>query len=130
MLVCPRTSTNYKIGEFRKSYAIGLAKIQEQAVLKGWNLDPSPLSDKVIEDISPNEKYVTKIIVNPFEEFEVPYFVNDGTVENFVYDTTVNDTCATFDVTFYQDAIGLLSSEKLGVLDNDSIGFEQEFSNY
>jgi len=37
---------------------------------KGWNLDPSPLSDKVIEDISPNEKYVTKIIVNPLEDFE------------------------------------------------------------
>ena len=27
-------------GDFRKFYAIGLAKIQEKAELKGWNLDP------------------------------------------------------------------------------------------
>ncbi len=33
-------SWNDPNGEFRKSYAIGIAKIQEQAVLKGWNLDP------------------------------------------------------------------------------------------
>ena len=33
-------SWNNPNGEFRKSYAIGLAKIQEKAVLKGWNLDP------------------------------------------------------------------------------------------
>ena len=70
------------------------------------------------------------VIVSPFEIFDVPYFVNDGDVENFVYDTSVNDTCAIFDVTFYENSIGLLEGEKLGVLDNDSIGFQQTFTNY
>ena len=60
----------------------------------------------------------------------MPYFVNDGSVENFVYDTSVNDTCAIFDLTFYENSIGLLEGEKLGVLDNDSIGFQQIFTNY
>ena len=70
------------------------------------------------------------VIVNPLETFEVPYFVNDGVNENFVYDTTVNDTCAVFNVTFYEDAIGIGSDDKVGILDNDSIQFEQVFTNY
>lgn len=70
------------------------------------------------------------VIVNPFEVFEVPYFVNDGTTEDFVYDTSVNDTCAIFDVSFYENSIGILEGEKLGVVDNDSIVFQQVFTNY
>ncbi|NQX90594.1 MAG: T9SS type A sorting domain-containing protein [Flavobacteriales bacterium] len=69
------------------------------------------------------------VIVNPFEVFEVPYFVNDDP-NNFVYDTSVNDTCALFNVTFYQDEVGLFSDDKVGVLDNDSIQFTQVFQNY
>ena len=30
-------------GEFRKNYAIGLTKINELAVLKGWNIDPNAI---------------------------------------------------------------------------------------
>ena len=36
-------SWNDPNGEFRKNYVIGLAKIQELAVLKGWNLDPNAI---------------------------------------------------------------------------------------
>jgi hypothetical protein len=47
----------------------------------------------------------------------------------FAFDPAVNDTCARFDVGFYASSIGLLHTEKVGVPDNDSIVFTQEFLN-
>ena len=49
--------------------------------------------------------------------------------DDFVFDDTVNDTCAIFDVSFWESSIGLLHTEKVGVVDNDSIAFKQVFSN-
>lgn len=49
--------------------------------------------------------------------------------DDFVFDDTVNDTCAIFDVSFWESSIGLLHTEKVGVVDNDSIAFQQVFSN-
>ncbi len=35
---------------------------------QGWNIDPSPLKDKIIE-VGPKKSYKTKIIVTPLEQF-------------------------------------------------------------
>ncbi|MFT4777686.1 MAG: hypothetical protein ACJAU0_000076 [Flavobacteriales bacterium] len=75
------------------------------------------------------ENAFSQVVVSPLEVFDTDYAVN-STPNDFVFDETVNDTCATFDVSFYQDNIGILISEKIGVPDNDSIVFKQEFSNY
>lgn len=75
------------------------------------------------------ENAFSQVVVSPLEVFDTEYAVN-STPNNFVYDETVNDTCAIFDVSFYQDNIGILVDEKIGVPDNDSIVFKQEFTNY
>ena len=49
--------------------------------------------------------------------------------EDFVFDEGVNDSCAVFDVSLWQSSIGLLHTEKEGVMDNDSIVFQQVFAN-
>ena len=49
--------------------------------------------------------------------------------ENFVFDSEVADTTATFAVSVWQSSIGLLHTEKVGVPDNDSIVFHQVFEN-
>lgn len=43
----------------------------------GWSVDPTPLSDKVIEDLAPNEEYKTTVEAWPLESFEPGiYYVN------------------------------------------------------
>ena len=71
----------------------------------------------------------SQVVVAPLEVFDTEYAVNSAP-NNFVFDETVNDTCAIFDVSFYQDNIGILTGEKVGVPDNDSIVFQQTFTNY
>lgn len=71
----------------------------------------------------------SQIVVAPNEVFTTNYAVNSNP-NNFVFDTSVNDSCAAFNVSFYQDQIGILSSEKIGVPNNDSIVFVQRFENY
>jgi hypothetical protein len=66
--------------------------------------------------------------VAPYEVFNTGYYVNDAP-NNFAFDPTVNDTCATFEVSLWESSIGLLHTEKVGVLDNDSIRFDQVFLN-
>ncbi len=36
---------------------------------QGWNVDPSPLKDKIIE-VAPGQSYTTKIMVKPLEDFK------------------------------------------------------------
>jgi hypothetical protein len=48
---------------------------------------------------------------------------------DFAFDEGVNDSCAVFDVSCWQSSIGLLHTEKEGVMDNDSIVFQQVFAN-
>ena len=68
--------------------------------------------------------------IPPATTFTTGYFVGDGPAGPvFAFDPTVNDTCARFDVGFYASSIGLLHTEKVGVPDNDSIVFTQEFLN-
>lgn len=37
---------------------------------QGWTMDPSPLSDKVVEDIGPGESYTVTMKAQPLEELE------------------------------------------------------------
>ncbi len=71
----------------------------------------------------------SNIVVLPNEIFTTDYAINSAP-NNFVYDVNVNDTCAVFDVSFYQDRIGILSGDKIGVPNNDSLVFKQVFENY
>lgn len=76
-----------------------------------------------------NLNQFSNINVAPNEVFTTEYAINSAP-NNFVFDTTVNDTCATFDVSFYHDPIGILADDKIGVPNNDSLVFQQVFENY
>lgn len=71
----------------------------------------------------------SNIFVGPNEVFTTDYAVNSAP-NTFIFDPSVNDTCAVFDVSFYQDPIGVFSGEKIGVPNNDSLVFKQVFENY
>lgn len=78
--------------------------------------------------VFPNGFSLTNI--PPASTFTTGYFIGDGPAGPvFAFDPTVNDTCARFDVGFYASSIGLLHTEKVGVADNDSVVFTQEFLN-
>lgn len=66
--------------------------------------------------------------VAPEAPFETDYAV--GVAPNaFAFDPAVSDTAASFEVAFYESSIGIQHQQKVGVLDNDSIGFTQVFAN-
>lgn len=66
--------------------------------------------------------------VLPEAPFTTPIYLGSNPQgEDFVFDTGVSDTTATFDVAVWQSSIGLLHTEKVGVPDNDSITFQQVF---
>ena len=62
------------------------------------------------------------------EEFTTGYYVG-APPANYSFNPFVSDTAASFEVTFYESSVGLLHQQKVGVLDNDSIGFTQVFAN-
>lgn len=66
--------------------------------------------------------------VAPDSEFTTGYAVGAPSV-NYAFDNTVSDTSATFSVSFWESSIGIQHQQKVGVLDNDSIAFEQVFAN-
>lgn len=49
---------------------------------QGWNVDPFPASDKVIENVVPGHTYTTTIKVNPLEEFSPGIYYVQFTVES------------------------------------------------
>lgn len=61
-------------------------------------------------------------------EFTTGYYVGLPPA-SFAFDPTVSDTAAAFEVTFYESSVGLQHQQKVGVLDNDSIGYTQVFAN-
>lgn len=71
--------------------------------------------------------------VAPFEEFNTPYYIQTGAngvvPSGFAFADPGNDTAATYEVSLYEDAIGILEQERVGVPDNDSIVFTQVFRN-
>ena len=80
-------------------------------------------------DIEDYQNDFSIVVVGPESFFTTDYAVNSAP-NNFVFDDTVSDTTATFNVSFYADNIGILSDEKVGVPDNDSLVFQQVFQNY
>jgi hypothetical protein len=79
--------------------------------------------------ISDFENSFSNTSVLPFEVFETGYYISDGVEQDFAFDPTVSDTCATFDVSFYEDPIGIYYLDKVGVVNNDSMVFQQVFTN-
>ncbi len=69
------------------------------------------------------------VVVQPDETFTTDYAINSAP-NDFVFDASVSDTTATFEVSFYEDKIGILFEEKIGVPNNDSLVFHQVFQNY
>lgn len=69
-------------------------------------------------NVLPNSVFTTTI-----------YIGSNSQGEDFVFDSSVNDSCAIFDIGIWQSSIGLLHNEKVGVPDNDSITFQQVFTN-
>ncbi len=71
--------------------------------------------------------------VAPFEVFTTPFYIQTGangvTPSGFAFADAGNDSAATFEVSLYEDAIGILEQERVGVPDNDSIVFVQPFRN-
>ena len=53
---------------------------------QGWNVDPTPLSDKVIEDLEPGQTYQSTILAQPTEDLDAGiYYLNvevDGDQED------------------------------------------------
>ena len=83
------------------------------------------------EDVSedfPNFFQNTNVL--PESIFTTGMYIGSNPQGNdFVFDESVNDSCAVFDVSLWQSSIGLLHTEKEGVMDNDSIVFQQVFEN-
>ena len=76
--------------------------------------------------------------VEPSSTFNEQYYIQEPLVENgqvlvepsgFAFSDPGNDTAATFEVSLYEDAIGILEQERVGIPDNDSIVFVQSFRN-
>jgi hypothetical protein len=81
-------------------------------------------------DVSVYETTVQNTNVQPLTPFNTTLFIGNNPLgENFVFDSEVADTTATFAVSVWQSSIGLLHTEKVGVRDNDSIVFHQVFEN-
>lgn len=99
-----------------------LSNNQADNITSGFKVD----YDGTIWD---NLNSFSNIVVLPNEVFTTEYAINSAP-NNFIFDSTVNDTCAIFDVSFYQDRIGILSDQKIGVPNNDSLVFKQVFENY
>lgn len=99
-----------------------LSNDQADNVTSGFKIDFDGAIENYLNTFS-------NIFVGPNEVFTTDYAVNSSP-NLFRYDPEVNDTCAVFDVSFYQDRIGFLADEKIGVPNNDSIVFKQVFENY
>ena len=88
----------------------------------------------------------TEDYLNPFSLTSVPpssvfneqYYIQEPYIENgvvlvepsgFAFSDPGNDTAATFEVSLYENSIGILEQERVGVPDNDSLVFTQVFRN-
>lgn len=120
--------THFKVNppQFMRSnidtYQRNLSSTQADNVTSGFKIEHEGTIWNYLNDFS-------NIFVAPNEIFTTTYAVNSNP-NNFVFDPDVNDTCAVFDVSFYQDRIGFLSNQKIGVPNNDSLVFKQVFENY
>ena len=85
-------------------------------------------------DVETLENPFSTTVVSPFLPFNVPYYIQEGNAtispSDFAFSAPGNDSCATFEVSFYEDNIGILYQDRIGVANNDSMVFTQEFSNY
>lgn len=68
--------------------------------------------------------------VLPASTFTTGHYVGTNPEgSDFVFDTSVSDTAAVFNVSFWETSVGIFQEQKIGVPDNDSIVFQQVFLN-
>jgi preprotein translocase subunit SecB len=80
--------------------------------------------------VSVNDNFFQNTNVATETIFTTGFYVGDNPQgDNFVFDSSVNDSCAIFDVSIWESSVGMLHQEKVGVPDNDSITFQQVFIN-
>lgn len=92
------------------------------------------LTDEVVDMLNPYS--LTSVL--PQSVFEVGYYIQEPLIENldtlveasgFAFSHPGNDSAATFEVSLYENSIGILEQERVGIPDNDSIVFTQVFRN-
>ena len=90
--------------------------------LKAPGIEAEEFTNEFIQNVS--------VPVGPFStEFLSELLDESGTQSDFVYDTSLSDSIATFEVSIWEEEVGYYTNQT-AVFDNDSIGFDQVFDNY
>jgi hypothetical protein len=83
---------------------------------------PIPYTNQFIQNVS--------VPVGPFStEFLANLLNEQGSSSTLIYDTSLSDSTATFEVSLWEEEVGFYT-DQTQVFDNDSIGFRQVFDNY
>ncbi|MBM71473.1 MAG: hypothetical protein CL847_01640 [Crocinitomicaceae bacterium] len=83
---------------------------------------PNEYTNEFIQNVS--------VPVGPFStEFLADLLNESGAQTDLIFDTSVSDSIATFEVSLWEEEVGIYTDQTT-VFDNDSIGFNQVFSNY
>ena len=90
--------------------------------LKAPGIEAEEFTNEFIQNVS--------VPVGPFStEFLSELLDESGTQSDLVYDTSLSDSIATFEVSIWEEEVGYYTNQT-AVFDNDSIGFDQVFDNY
>jgi hypothetical protein len=83
---------------------------------------PVPFTNQFIQNVS--------VPIGPFStEFLANLLNEQGSPSSLIFDTSLSDSIATFEVSLWEEEVGFYTDQAL-VFDNDSIGFLQVFDNY
>jgi hypothetical protein len=83
---------------------------------------PTLFTNEFIQNVS--------VPVGPFStEFLADLLNTSGSSTNLVFDTSLSDSIATFEVSLWEEEVGFYT-DQTSVFDNDSIGYRQVFDNY
>tara|TARA_B110000444_G_scaffold243049_1_gene260964 strand:- start:3002 stop:4960 length:1959 start_codon:yes stop_codon:yes gene_type:complete len=90
--------------------------------LESPDILPIPYTNQFIENVSvPVGPFSTEFLANLLNEL--------GSPSDLIYDVSLSDSTATFEVSIWEEEIGFYTDQSQ-VFDNDSIGFRQVFDNY
>lgn len=90
--------------------------------LKAQESDPVEYTNEFIQNVSvPVGVFTTEFLANLLDE--------SNSQSDLVFDTSLSDSIATFEVSFWQEEVGFITNQT-AVFDNDSIGFDQVFDDY
>ena len=84
--------------------------------------DPDEYTNEFIQNVS--------VPVGPFStEFLGDLLNESGASSDLIFDTSVSDSIATFEVSLWEEEVGIYT-DQTSVFDNDSIGYYQVFDDY